>query len=920
MNLRVSKGLPWPRSWLVVFSFALLGAFAVEASQAQPAARHEGAESPALADIDLDDVLVSRALRLLAEIYDVSVATGELPESRVTVRLRGVGAEEAFEAVTAAAGVEISHHGSTVLVSAPTAENMARKIILGSFPAGAANLDWLGAAGVDVQRISDAALLLVGPESAVAAASEALDRSRQQLTADRVFRLGVVPGEEALSAVTPLLEPGLEFATYDATSHLLRLTAMPTTVRRIESLLGELTQSPTQYEIEVRVIEVSRTALKRMGSQGSFRLDIRGGVLATSFPYSDLDDSSRYFPSLSDLATLSNTANVGGSNVNDTTGSLQDAGFRFGRVDARGLGLLIEFLEQSGEARVMATPKVTALDNRLARISMVTTLRIPTFTQNDAFATTTVTGIEEIDVGTTLEVRPRRGEGRQILLKVTPEVSELEPTAEVFTQNGLTQGLPVITRRRTETEVLLETGETLVIGGLVTENEVETVGKTPGLGDIPLIGRAFRLKGRETDSSELLIFVTPRELPPPDERRAKVRVDDAWIPAGLAARVDEARSRIRSESPSQQIAGIHALGTLDGDLRAEGLDLGPDVVALGADPSLDVRVAAALFLLRWRPTNALAELVRFADSRAVALSALATPITLHLRAALAELVGRSEGGVELLGHQFDEAVASGDVDATASLLEALCAADPDLAANKAAGLTAESLALPISHRLDALSGSGGYEGELLRHASTLEQAENQAFAIAGLVRALGPAGTTEFLAGHSDLPLSGRLEQQIRALGPSITRPTIPEPGLAWSGTPDEIEIRGEGRELIEDALDLLARRAPDLRHLVGFAMATIDSGEPRSGVDPVARAAWVANDTSDPIRMAHRLVRLATIVFESRVRGFPATGGRSLARAVREEIRALERLTGAPCSPERVEKTVRQVLATTEFREIGNV
>lgn len=445
-------------------SIALLVLLTAGAAEEISAAVPQPAGAPLLADVDLDDVPIGRALRLLAETYDVSIATGSLPDTRVTVRLRNIGARDAFAAVAGAAGLDVAPDGPIVRVS---------------------------------------------PKSSEAAIAAALDHERRQQVVDRVFHLGVAPGEETLKALQPLLAPDLEAATYNATENLVTVSALPATLERIEALLAELTRTPRQFEIEVQVVEVSKEALRRMGSQGTFGLDIRGGVLASTFPLRGLGDSRRYLPSPRDLSALGRLGTWGAGE----TGSLADPGFRFGRIDGRGIGLLIQALEQSGEARVMATPRITALDNRRARISMVTTLRIPTFTQNQAFATTTVTGIEQVDVGTTLEVRPRSGNGRQILLTVTPEVSELQPNSAAFTQNGLTQGLPIVTRRRTETEVILESGDTLIIGGLVTERMRETHGKTPGLGNLPGIGRAFRLEGKETESTELLVFVTPRELP-----------------------------------------------------------------------------------------------------------------------------------------------------------------------------------------------------------------------------------------------------------------------------------------------------------------------------------------------------------------------------------------------------------------------
>lgn len=861
------------------------------------------ASGQAVADVDLDDVPIERALKLLAELYDVSIATGVLPETRVTVRLRRVEFFDAIRAVARVGQVEVVQEGAVYLIAPRAPTGQARQIVSDPSYRSGTGLSWLGAADVAARPLGDGSILLEGAEEAVQAAAAALENGRRRHLRDRVVPLGVADGEQTLAAVEALLEEGLEHVTYDATGHLLAVSAMPATHERVGALLDELTRSPLQYEIEVRVVEVARNALERMGSQGTFRLDIRGGLLPTTFPLEGLDDSARYFPSPNDLNDL---RDLGGSSFDQVEGSLQDSGFRFGRIDARGLGLLIEFLEQTGEARVVATPRVTALDNRWARISMVTTLRIPTFTQNQAFATTTVTGIEEVDVGTELEVRPRKGERGEIMLTVTPEVSELEPTVEVFSLSGLTQGLPVVTRRRTETEVILESGETLVIGGLVRERETETVGHTPGLSKIPLIGRAFQHKGTNTSSSELLIFVTPRELPAPEIRRSKVRVDEVWIPAELARRVDEARGALAAEPAAHRAHGVRALEQFDAELLVHGLDLARDVLQLKTDRSTDVRLSAALFLLRRRPAIALDELQAFAGAGEIAARALATSLAPHLRVALAELLARSEAGVKTIAERLETAIERRDPAAAAHLLEALSAVAPADAARIAEGADG---VLPARSRLAALGGVSGHEQELAAAAMNGASPEDRAFAQSALRRSLGRLGVAELLAGSSTLTVDDDLQQSLRR-AQSLPEPEITEPALAWSGAADEIAVHGDAdaRQRVAAALDLLASRAPELRHLVGFAFATLDVDGVTLKVDPVKRRAQIRGD-AEPERLAHQLVRLASIVFDARVLGYPAASERSLARAVRMEIDALERLTGAPCPPARADDTVARAL-----------
>ncbi len=818
------------------------------------------------ADVDLADVPVDRALHLLAETFDVSVAAGALPDARVTVRLRGIGAAEAFAAVAAAAGLEVVRDGAVLAVVPRRGDGAARQVVSDTLPeGGAAGLEGLDGTGVEVHRIGPSDVLLKGSRGAVEAAAAALGRARRQQVVDREFHLGTASGEETLKVVQPLLEAHVESATYNAAGHVLTVSALPATLARLEPLMASLTLEPLQYEIEVKVVEVSRNALRQIGSQGTFNLNVSGGVLATTFPMTGLGQALRYLPSANQLAALTGVGGTGAA-----AGSTGDSGFRFGQIDGRGIGLAIQLLEQSGDARVMATPKVTALDNRHAHISMVTTLRIPTYTLNQAFATTSVTGIEQVDVGTTLDVRPRHLDGHQILLSVTPEVSELEPTSSVYSQNGLTQGLPVVTRRRTDTEVILESGETLVIGGLVTEHRTQTHGKTPGLGDLPLIGRAFRLEGKQTDSTELLIFVTPRELPAAAERRTKVRVDDSWIPAILAARLSEARGRLHARAAADRAAGVRALEQMDAELRGEGIDVAPDVAALGGDGSGEVTAAAALFLLRERPVTALAELARFRDSRAVALGALAAPLAPHLRAALAEMMAREDGGAELLARRFDAALAAGDLAVAERLGEALAVATPALAAARRAvhpaglALSEEEAAAPVSASSSVLASS------------------SVSVSASGSGPASAPAG----------------------------------ESPLAWSGTPPETALTGgaAASAQVRAALDLLASRTPDLRNLVGFALARIAAGAPAPGADAARHGARVATGDRTVEEVAVELVELAAQVFAARVGGAAAADGRGLARAATSaRLLACERLGGEPCAAERREAPAGSLLAAAQ-------
>ncbi|MEM6797332.1 MAG: hypothetical protein AAF725_25405, partial [Acidobacteriota bacterium] len=278
------------------------------------------ASAAGAADVDVVRVPVADALRLLAEIYDLSLVTVEIPDSTVTLRLRGTSAEDALDALALAAGLEVEARGAVYFVRPRgEASEVVSRLVPGSPPTRAdhapegGDLAWLEPSGVEARHVGDSAVLLEGPSGAVEGASLALALARRARLEESVYPLGTAGGEDTLAAVLPLLDPELETAAYDPEGHRLTLSALPETLARAELLLEELTRTPAQFEIEVRLVEISTRAIERMGAQGFFRLQVTGGLLPTTFPLDGVGDAARYLPSPNDLAALSEMSSAGGS-------------------------------------------------------------------------------------------------------------------------------------------------------------------------------------------------------------------------------------------------------------------------------------------------------------------------------------------------------------------------------------------------------------------------------------------------------------------------------------------------------------------------------------------------------------------------------------------------------------------------------
>ncbi|HEV2439484.1 MAG TPA: pilus assembly protein N-terminal domain-containing protein [bacterium] len=176
---------------------------------------------------------------------------------------------------------------------------------------------------------------------------------------------------------------------------------------------------------------------------------------------------------------------------------------------ANGLDLLIaqlEALSQRGQARLLARPGLVVLAGRTASLLLGGQVPVPV-----AGANGTVT-IEYKDFGVLLTAKPEYQDDGRVFLQITPEVSTLDFT-DAIKVSGF--AIPALRVRRAQTMVAMRPGETLVLGGLLQRDDVESVQKVPLLADLPIIGALFRSRSFQRQESDLLILVTPQLVESP---------------------------------------------------------------------------------------------------------------------------------------------------------------------------------------------------------------------------------------------------------------------------------------------------------------------------------------------------------------------------------------------------------------------
>jgi type II secretory pathway component GspD/PulD (secretin) len=176
-------------------------------------------------------------------------------------------------------------------------------------------------------------------------------------------------------------------------------------------------------------------------------------------------------------------------------------------LNADGVKTVVSFLNQSSDAQVVSTPRVVTLDNETANIAVTRAFPI--------FATTAGTqgspggsSVTYSNVGIILDVTPHISANDYIWLKVQPQVSSFYATV-TKTVGGFVNQADEFDSRTIDTQVLIPNANTLVMGGMVKDSPTASYTKVPILGDIPVVGLAFRSETKTMDKQNLLIFITP---------------------------------------------------------------------------------------------------------------------------------------------------------------------------------------------------------------------------------------------------------------------------------------------------------------------------------------------------------------------------------------------------------------------------
>ena len=275
----------------------------------------------------------------------------------------------------------------------------------------------------------------------------------------------------------------------------LLIVAPESVFREIRAVIEKLDVRRAQVFIESLIVEVSADRAAEFGVQFQY-LDGLNATGSSGF------GGTNFTPrgggaNLLDLAANPLSASQG-LNVGVIRGTVS-----FGGATLANLGVLARALETQGAGNIIATPNLLTLDNEEAKIVIGQNVPFLTgsYTTSGNTSGNPFQTIERRDVGTTLRVRPMVSEGGTVRLQIFQEVSSV-------VNQRLAEGI-VTNKRSIESTVLVEDGEFVVLGGLISDEEGTGESQVPLLGDVPLFGSLFRYETRERKKTNLFVFLRP---------------------------------------------------------------------------------------------------------------------------------------------------------------------------------------------------------------------------------------------------------------------------------------------------------------------------------------------------------------------------------------------------------------------------
>jgi type IV pilus assembly protein PilQ len=411
--------------------------------------------------LNFQNVEVRAVLQVIADFTGLNIITSDTVSGNLTLRLKDVPWDQALDIVLQAKGLDMRKNGSVIWI-APKDELLTKEKL---------ELD---------QRSQIAELEPVRTETF-------------QLNYQKAESFKAILDNAGGGGKSILSKRGS--AVMDPRTNQLFVTDIPAKLDDIRKLIQRTDIASRQVLIEARIVEANDTFSRNLGAKLGF------GVQHPNVNDPALGNAAVFGGQ--QLTVLPNAASIGGNSVNLPAAGLNGATVGsvaltlFNAAATRFISLELSALESDGKGKVLSSPRVITADQLKATIEQGTELPYQTATSSGA------TSLAFRKANLKLEVVPQ----------ITPDgnvILDVDVNKDTVGQQTL-QGFAIDTKH-VKTQVLIENGGTVVIGGIYIQQDRDTVTQVPLLGDIPVLGNLFKTTSRTNDKTELLIFLTPKIL------------------------------------------------------------------------------------------------------------------------------------------------------------------------------------------------------------------------------------------------------------------------------------------------------------------------------------------------------------------------------------------------------------------------
>ncbi len=480
--------------WLVI-AIGLLGTAGT--GWAQPPAAATPAPTSQRISLDLKGVDILDVLKLFSQKSGLNFVAGRNVTGRVTIFVKDVDVWEAFEMIVGANDLAYELQGDIVsvmtgrdyeLLYGEKFQERKRSLVVPLRYAKVVQVATVlnqvkSAVGRVVADEATNTLILSDVQTRLDE-MQAMLKQLDRPTETRVYSLSYAEAEKLKEKVQELLSPVGTF-TFDARTNKAVVSDLAEIIPRVDRMVHAFDVPDGQVLIEAKIVKVDLTDQMDLGID--WKQLISGDL-----------ESRTNFRVLSDI--IGSTATGGALKlVTASSGSKDDK-----------TQILIEALKKMTHTETLANPRIMVANNQEAKILVGKKEAFVTTTTTVPATGSTVTSpeIQFVDVGTKLYVTPNVKRDGYIQLKIRPEVSSSE--VKEFQSNRI----PIVTSTEAETNVLVKSGATLIIGGLIETKSESTESRVPGLASLPIIGRAFKGTTDKKTKSEIVVFLQPQIIMP----------------------------------------------------------------------------------------------------------------------------------------------------------------------------------------------------------------------------------------------------------------------------------------------------------------------------------------------------------------------------------------------------------------------